>query len=151
MSCWPLVTVAIPCLDEEPSIEACLRSVMAQDYPAERTEILVVDGGSADRTRDIVAALAREDPRVVLVDNPDRLQAAGLNRAVRAARGEVIVRMDAHCEYRRDYVRQCVIALSRTGADNAGGAQRPRAKTPFQRAVCAALRSPLGVGMARYR
>jgi hypothetical protein len=59
--------------------------------------------------------------------------------------------MDVHCEYAVDYVRRCVEVLERTGADNVGGAQRARATTPFQRAVCAALESPLGVGGASYR
>jgi succinoglycan biosynthesis protein ExoA len=74
-----------------------------------------------------------------------------MNEAIRRSRGDVIVRMDVHCVYARDYVRKCVEVLDRTGADNVGGAQRARAVTPFQRALCAALESPLGVGGARYR
>jgi hypothetical protein len=88
---------------------------------------------------------------VTLVDNPGRLQAAAMNEIIRRSRGEVIVRMDVHCEYATDYVRACVDVLERTGADNVGGAQRPRAATTFQRALCAALDSPLGVGGASYR
>ena len=148
---WPFVTVAMPCLDEERYVEACLRSVLAQDYPADRLEILVADGGSTDGTRGIVERIAAGDGRVVLVENPGRFQAAGMNEAIRRSRGDVIVRMDVHCEYARDYVRRCVEVLERTGADNVGGAQRARAETGFQRAVCAALESPLGVGGASYR
>lgn len=147
----PFVTIAMPCLDEAPFIEPCLRSVLAQDYPPDLVEIIVADGGSTDGTRDIVARLATEDRRVVLVENPSRFQAAGMNEAIRRARGDVIVRMDVHCEYDREYVRRCVEVLDRTGADNVGGAQRPRASSTFQRAVCAALDSPLGVGGAGYR
>ncbi len=147
----PYVTIVMPCLDEERYIEACLASVLAQDYPADRFEVLVVDGGSRDRTRALVAALAAADGRVALVDNPARLQAPGMNAAIRRARGDIIVRMDVHCEYAGDYVRRCVEVLARTGADNVGGAQRARAATPFQRALCAALASPLGVGGASYR
>jgi succinoglycan biosynthesis protein ExoA len=147
----PFVTVAMPCLDEERYIEACLRSVLAQDYPRHRLEIIVADGRSRDRTRALVTRMAASDCRIVLVDNPGRLQAAGMNEVIRRARGDVIVRMDVHCEYAPDYVRRCVEVLERTGADNVGGAQRPAAATPFQRAVCAALSSPLGVGGASYR
>ncbi|PYQ23837.1 MAG: glycosyltransferase family 2 protein [Acidobacteria bacterium] len=143
----PFVTVAIPCLN----VEACIRGVLDQDYPADRLEILVADGGSGDGTRSILARLAAEHPRLRVIDNPDRIQAAGLNASVKVARGEVIVRMDAHCEYQRDYLSRCVEALEATGADNVGGAQRAQARTFFQRALCAALRSPLGVGGARYR
>jgi len=147
----PLVTVAMPCLDEAHHVEACLASVLAQDYPPDRLEVLVADGGSTDGTRQILARLAAADPRVQVIDNPDRLQASGMNAAIRKARGDVIVRMDVHCDYAPGYLRKCVEALRRTGAENVGGAQRARATTPFQRALCAALESPLGVGGARYR
>jgi cellulose synthase/poly-beta-1,6-N-acetylglucosamine synthase-like glycosyltransferase len=147
----PFVTVAMPCFEEEAYVEACLASVFAQDYPADRFEVLVVDGGSTDRTRAILAALASREPRLRVLDNPKRLQAPALNRALEAARGEVLVRMDVHCEYAPDYVRRAVEELERTGAANVGGAQRAKAKTPFQRALVAALASPLAVGGARYR
>ncbi|MBK9031820.1 MAG: glycosyltransferase family 2 protein [Myxococcales bacterium] len=147
----PLVTIAMPAFNEEHYIEACIRSVQAQDYPGDRIEILIADGRSTDRTREILAELAIDDPRIKVIDNPDRLQAAGLNQLIRAARGEIVVRMDVHCEYTPSYVRTCVEQLEATGADNVGGAQRAKAKTAFQRALCAALASPVGVGGARYR
>ena len=147
----PRVTIAMPAYNEERYIEACIASVQAQDYPRHLIEILIADGRSTDRTREIIAALAAADPRIHLVDNPARLQAAGLGQMVKQATGDVIVRMDVHCEYAPDYVRKCVEVLERTGADNVGGSQRARARTAFQRALCAALGSPLGVGGARYR
>jgi len=151
MSWKPRVTIAMPAFNEERYVEACIASVQAQDYPRELVEILVADGRSTDQTRDILARLAATDPRIRVIDNPRRLQAAGLCELVARARGEVIVRMDVHCEYAPDYVRRCVETLARTGADNVGGAQRARARTPFQRAVCAALASPLGTGGVAYR
>jgi glycosyltransferase involved in cell wall biosynthesis len=147
----PRVTIAMPAFNEEHFIEACIASVQAQDYPRNLIEILVADGRSTDQTREILARLAAADPRIHVIDNPARLQAAGLGLMVKQATGDVVVRMDVHCEYASDYVRRCVEALERTGADNVGGAQRARAKTGFQRALCAALDSPLGVGGARYR
>jgi glycosyltransferase involved in cell wall biosynthesis len=147
----PRVTIAMPAYNEERFIEACIASVQAQDYPSELIEILVADGRSTDRTREILAELAARDPRIHTIDNADRLQASGLGQIVKRAQGDVIVRMDVHCEYAPDYVRRCVEALDKTGADNVGGAQRAKAKTPFQRALCAALTSPLGVGGAKYR
>jgi len=147
----PLVTIAMPCLNEERFIATCVESVLAQDYPADKIEILIADGRSTDRTRDILAELSAKDPRVRMIDNPDRIQAPGMNHIIRASRGEIVVRMDVHCEYAPDYVRRCVEALEKTGADNVGGAQRARAKTRFQKALCAALSSPLGVGGVKYR
>lgn len=148
---FPFVTIAIPCRDEEAYIEACIRSVQLQEWPSDRLEILVADGMSIDATREILGKLAAEDGRIRLVDNPARVQAAGLNECIRRARGEVIVRMDVHAEYASDFVSQCVATLERTGADNVGGAARPKAKTFFQRCVAAALRSPLGIGGSKYR
>jgi succinoglycan biosynthesis protein ExoA len=147
----PRVTIAMPAYNEERYIEACIASVQAQDYPRDRIEILIADGRSIDRTRDILTHLAAADPRIRVIDNPARLQAAGLGLLVKQATGDILVRMDVHCEYAPDYVRRCVETLERTGADNVGGAQRAKAKTFFQRALCAALESPLGVGGAKYR
>lgn len=147
----PTCSIIVPCLDEEAHIEAVLRSATTQTYPASLIEILVCDGGSTDGTRSIVERLAAEDPRVTLIDNPGRFPSAGMNEGIRRARGAVIVRMDAHAEYAPDYVAAAVDALRRTGATTAGGAARARANSPFQRALCAALSSPLGVGGSAYR
>ena len=150
-STLPRVSIAMPAYNEERFIEACLQSVQAQDYPAELIEVLVADGRSTDATRDILARLGAADPRIKMIDNPARLQAAGLGLAVKAAVGEIIVRMDVHAEYAPDYVSKCVAALERTGADNVGGAQRARAQSLFQRALCASLGSKLGTGGVKYR
>jgi succinoglycan biosynthesis protein ExoA len=147
----PQVTIAIPCLDEEAFIQRCVRDALQQDYPEDRLEVWLADGGSTDRTREILDALGAQDARVRWLDNPGRMQARGMNEILRVARGEVIVRFDAHCEYAPDYVRRCVEVMQRTGADNVGGAQRAKASTDFQRALCAALDSVLGVGGAAYR
>lgn len=147
----PTCSIVIPCLDEERHIERALRAAMGQRYPAALVEILVCDGGSRDGTRAIVARLGREDPRVSLVENPARLPSAGLNAGIRRARGEVIVRLDAHADYAPDYMSAAIDALRRTGASIAGGAARARAEGGFQRALAAALTSPLGVGGSAYR
>lgn len=142
----PFVTIVIPCYQEEEYIESVVRKAAEQSYPRARMEIFVVDGGSSDRTREIVQACAALDSRITLLHNPARLQAAAMNLAIVRSQGEVIVRMDAHADYDETYVAAAVSALRRTGALNVGGAVRLRAKTTFQRALCAALESPLGVG-----
>lgn len=142
----PFISIVIPCYQEEEYIENVVRKAAAQRYPQDRMEIFVVDGGSTDRTCEIVQALAAADSRITLLHNPARLQAAAMNMAIVRSRGEVIVRMDAHADYDESYVAAAVAALRRTGALNVGGAVRLRAKTTFQEALCAALESPLGVG-----
>lgn len=141
----PTVTVVVPTLDEEASIVACLEAVRAQTY-AGIVEVLVVDGGSQDATRRLAATF----PEVVILDNPDRRQSAGLNRALAVARGRILVRVDAHCLIEPDYVARCVDALGRTGAAMVGGAQVPAAASGFGAAVAATMRSRLGAGTARF-
>jgi glycosyltransferase involved in cell wall biosynthesis len=147
----PLVSLVVPCYQERDAIEACLATLFGQDYPPDRLEVLIAEGGSTDGTREILDRIAAGEPRLRIVDNPARLQAPGMNAAIRASRGDVIVRMDAHCEYASDYVRRSVEVLLRTGADNVGGAQRMLPRTAFQKALAAALSSPFGAGGARYR
>src|SRR5262247_3856413 len=104
----PRVTIAMPAYNEEHYIEACIASVQTQDYPRELIEILIADGRSTDRTREILSRLAAADPRIRVIDNPARLQAAGLGLLVKQATGDILVRMDVHAEYAPDYVRRCV-------------------------------------------
>jgi succinoglycan biosynthesis protein ExoA len=142
----PSVTVALPVLNEATYIAGCLQAVVEQTYPRV-VEILVVDGGSDDATRDIAARF----PGVRIVDNPARRQSAGLNLALRQARGDVIVRVDGRTVVAPDYVDQCVAALTRSGAALVGGPLEPRGTTWVERAVGAALTSTLGAGPARFR
>jgi succinoglycan biosynthesis protein ExoA len=146
-----LVTVVIPCLDEEDHIEDCIRAVQGQAWPADRLEILVADGMSLDATREILGRLASADSRILLIDNPSRVPSAGLNECIRRAKGDVIIRMDVNADYAPDFVEKCVATLERTGADNVGGVALPKAKTFFQRCVAAALSSPLGIVGSKYR
>lgn len=141
----PSVTVAIPVLNEEDNIGTCLSKVMMQRYDGS-ISVLVVDGGSEDRT----VQIARGFPGVVVLDNPDRTQAAGLNRGLAVAEGEVFVRVDARCLIASDYVASCVGALENTGAALVGGAMAPEGRGRFQAAVAAAMRCRLGVGTARF-
>lgn len=151
MSWQPFVTVGIPCLDEEDFIEDVVERVLGQSYPADKMEVLVADGGSTDRTLAILAELERRDPRVRCIPNPGKIQAAGMNEIVRQAKGEVLIRLDAHADYADDYIESCIRVLEQTGADNVGGAARSLARNWFQKALCAALDSPLGVGGSKYR
>jgi hypothetical protein len=146
-----MVSVVIPVLNEERYVRDCLASVQAQDYPADLVEIIVADGGSTDATRAIVAAMAADDPRIRLIENPGRNQAAGLNRSIVAAVGEVIARLDAHASWGPSHVTKCVEILDRTGADNVGGTMDAVGSTAIGQAVALATRTRLGAGGAEYR
>jgi succinoglycan biosynthesis protein ExoA len=146
----PLVSVVIACRNEQAYIEACVRSVLAQRSPTGGFELIVADGMSDDGTRSILRRLAKESRRLRVVDNPHQIVSSGLNTAIRAARGKIIVRMDAHTEYAPDYINQCLAALADTGADNVGGPARTKANNYTQAAVSAAYHSPFAVGGARF-
>ena len=143
---WPTVSVLLPTLNERAFIRDCLDSLLAQDYP-ELVEILVIDGGSSDGTRSIVTGSGAP---VRLVENARVTAAAAMNIGIAAAKGDVIVRADAHTLYARDYVRRCVEVLQETGAQNVGGLMRPEGATVFGRAVAAATSSPVGVGPGKF-
>ncbi|CAG0941378.1 partial Poly-beta-1,6-N-acetyl-D-glucosamine synthase, partial [Anaerolineae bacterium] len=146
----PLVTVILPIRNEGRYIGKCLDAVLAQDYPLEKIEILVVDGLSDDDTREIVGKRARYYAQVRMLDNPKRFVPSALNLGIQAARGQVIVRVDGHAIIARDYVRQCVQTLRDTGADCVGGHMRPKGDTSFAKAVALAYGSPFGLGGGRF-
>lgn len=145
----PSVTVVIPTFNEEQHIGATLESVRDQSYDG-IVEVIVADGRSTDRTREA----AVEFTGVRIVDNPARAQSAGLNRAIDAAQGDIIVRVDGHCVIDPDYVERCVEALERTGAAMVGGGMTPAAdavqSSVMQRGIAAAMASRLGAGPARF-
>jgi len=102
----PFVSVVLPCRNERDHIEACLESVLSQEPPEGDFEVIVADGVSTDGTREYLQKMAAQHRRLRVLNNPGRIVSRGLNAAIRAARGEVIVRMDAHSTYAPDYIRQ---------------------------------------------
>jgi len=149
----PFVTVIIPCRNEREYIVRALDSISHAEYPSRRLEVLVVDGMSDDGTAELVREYARRHANVRVVENPSRTVPPGLNAGITEARGDVIMRMDAHVEYPPEYVPRLVRWLEETGAENVGAAcvTRPGASTPMARAIAAALSHPLGVGGSRFR
>jgi glycosyltransferase involved in cell wall biosynthesis len=149
----PFVSVLVPCRNEEVHIEACLTSLLANDYPRAQVEILVMDGESTDRTREVVARVAGRDPRVQLIENPDRITSAALNLGLRQARGSVIILAGAHASYAPTHLRRLVSHLNASGADGVGGICEtvPADGSAEARAIAAAMTHPFGVGNAWFR
>ena len=147
----PFVTVIIPVRNEAVPLHAAITAVLAGSYPADRLEVVVADGGSTDGTRVLADGWSARDPRVRRVDNPAGTTPAGLNAAMAAARGEVIVRIDAHTVPAPDYVERCVVALDSTGAGAVGGSLTPFGRGAFGEAVALAMSSRFGGGPAAFR
>lgn len=151
----PFVSVIVPCYNEQATIRKLLEAIHKQNYPHDRLEVVIADGQSTDGTRAEIAAFQSAFPElhVRVVDNPQRIIPAGLNRAITAARGEIIVRLDAHSMPYPDYLSRCVEALVSGLGDNIGGVWEicPGGESWQARAIAVAAAHPLGVGDARYR
>jgi cellulose synthase/poly-beta-1,6-N-acetylglucosamine synthase-like glycosyltransferase len=148
----PMVTVAMPVLNEEAFIARSLDQVLSQDYPSDRVEVVVADGMSSDRTREIVLEYGKKYPQVKLVDNPARFRANGLNVVIRDCEGEIVVCVDGHCEVASDFVRQGVELLDEhPEAWCVGGPTNHVGRNAFSKAVAIAMSHRLGVGTATHR
>jgi glycosyltransferase involved in cell wall biosynthesis len=146
------VSVIVPCRNERDVIEAFGADALGQSLPEGwQLQLIVADGISDDGTRERLQAMALTEPRLTLVDNPQRIVSAGLNRALAVAAGAVIVRMDVHTRYAADYVAQCLHALERSGADNVGGPWRAEGRDGWPGAIAAAFQSRWVAGGARSR
>lgn len=144
--------IVVPCLNEAAGIARVIERILADSALVDPL-VLIADGGSTDGCREIVAEIAARDPRVRLLDNPDRLQSAGVNLAARVM-GEDrpwLVRIDAHADYPPDYVSTLIEEARRTGAHSVVVAMDTRGETLFQRAAAAAQNSRLGTGGAAHR
>ena len=146
------LTMVVPVLNEADMIGPCLASLLPQLDPA-WAELLVLDGGSTDGTRELVGAAARANPVLRLIDNPARLQSAACNLAARLAdkRATILLRADAHALYPTDFVQRCLLALTETGATSVVVPMRTVGIGGFQRAVAAAQNSRLGNGGSAHR
>ncbi|MDY6854423.1 MAG: glycosyltransferase family 2 protein [Thermodesulfobacteriota bacterium] len=174
----PFVSIIIPCLNEEKYIGKCLSSIIANDYPKDKLEVLVVDGMSEDATREIVretferlnvgtCTWGREDcedekmgrwegrghVNIKLLDNPSHIVPAALNVGLRHAKGDIIMRMDAHTTYAKDYVSKCVKYMKADNADSVGGilGTTPGSNTVLSKSITMVLSSPFGVGNGYFR
>ncbi len=153
----PRVSVVIPVRNEVGFIGRNLEAVLAQDYPADRLEILVADGRSTDGSREVVTQVADRvardgsGARVVLVDNPQRIMPTGTNEAIRQSTGEVIVLMGGHAKMPSNYIRVCVSTIYDKGADAASGAIESVGSGLVGEAIAAAMSSPFGIGNSGFR
>jgi len=147
----PLVSVIVVARNEEANIGPCLEGILSQDYPHDRLEVLVLDGMSEDRTRDVVAGYTHRGVSIRVLPNPVKQRAHGLNLGIRAARGEVICRIDARTRITPTYVSSCLRTMRAAGAEAVGAAMRPIAETATQEAIGLAMSHPFGVGDAQFR
>lgn len=151
----PLISVIIPCRNEEKTIHLVLEALFEQSFPLQNMEIVIADGLSTDGTRRAIHAFSEAHPALFmrLVDNPKQIIPTGLNTAIKASKGELIVRMDAHSLPNQDYVQRCYNAHQEGKAENVGGVWKisPQNNGWVARSIAAAAANPFAVGDAHYR
>lgn len=148
-----MLSVICPIYNEERYIEACIESIVAQDFPKDNLEVIFADGMSTDRTREIVAEYTARYPWIRLIDNPERIVPPALNAAIKASRGDIIMRLDAHASYPPNYFSALTSALRKYNADNVGAVciTLPINNTPTARAIASVLSSKFGMGNSAFR
>ncbi|MDV3223251.1 glycosyltransferase family 2 protein [Intrasporangium sp.] len=139
----------MPLLNEEEHLAAAVDAVTSQGYPGELQLVLAIGRGHDD-TLGVARRLADSDPRITVVENPSGRTPDALNLAVAAAAHDIIVRVDGHGYLSPGYIEHAVTVLEETGAANVGGVMYAEGVTDFEKAVAVAMRSPLGVGGARF-
>jgi len=147
------VSIIIPCRDEEKFICKCLDSIITQDYPKDKIEILVVDGMSTDRTREIIVDYIHKHTFIRLLDNPKKIVPTAMNIGIKNCSGQIIIRIDVHTRYPDNYVSKCIQYSNQYGVDNVGGVwiTLPGAETTVAKAIALALSSNFGIGNALFR
>ena len=145
-----MVSVVMPVYNEEKYIDKAVQSILDQDFDKEQMEAVFVDGGSRDKTVEILNRFKERYDFIRILDNPRKTVQHALNIGIQNAAGEYIVRMDAHSEYSNDYVSKCLYFLQTTDAVNVGGPMIARGKTPFQKVVAAAYHSPFALGGGKF-
>ena len=147
------VSIICPVYNEEKFIDRCVTSIMEQDYPKDSLEVLFIDGCSTDNTRKIIEKYANEYSYIRLLDNPHKFVPQALNKGLKESTGEVVMRIDGHCEYPTNYVSELVRYLYDLGADNVGGVwnTRPAKDTPICQAIALASSHPFGVGGSMHK
>lgn len=148
-----MLSVIVPIYNEEKYIARCLDSILAQDYPHDDLEVLLVDGMSSDRTREIIAEYVVRAPFLRLLDNPDRIVPCAMNRGIAESRGEVLMRLDAHTYYPTNYFSAITARLREYDAEDVGCVCRTDVlnKTPKTLAIREVLSNRFGVGNSAFR
>lgn len=149
----PFVSVIIPCRNEEMFIKKCVESLLIQTYPKEYLEIMIVDGMSFDKTRVFVLPYIKKYPYIILFDNTRFITPAAMNIGIKNAKGDVIIKMDAHSVYEKNYISKCVDYLTKYDADNVGGilVTRPGNESIMAKAIARSLSHFFGVGSSPFR
>lgn len=142
----------MPVFNEEKYITSCIDSLLTQDYPQNQMEWIFVDGGSTDKTKELISEYQRRYPELIKVlDNIHKTVPYAMNIGISESQGKYIVRLDAHAEYATDYISKCVYYLDTTDAENVGGVAETKSRGKVGKSIALMLSSKFGVGNSQFR
>lgn len=149
----PLVSLVIPCRNEEKFISKCLENIILNDYSKEKLQVIVVDGMSDDGTRDIIKDFLDQNKFIILIDNPKRTTPAGLNIGIKKANGDYIIILGSHSKVDKNFIRNNILAITKNEADCVGGVvvTCPADDSVVSQSIAIALSHPFGVGNSYFR
>jgi glycosyltransferase involved in cell wall biosynthesis len=148
---FPVISIIIPMRNEENYIEKCVKSLIDQDCPEDSYEVIIVDGMSDDRSREIVRSLSNNHSNVFLLENPNIVTSFGLNIGIKKSRGKIVNILGAHSFVRADFIKENIETFENVEADCVGGPIQSVGKTYSARAISLAMSSPFGIGNALFR
>lgn len=148
-----MLSVIVPCYNEEKYISHCVDSILGQDYPKEELEVIFVDGMSTDRTREMLTEYCSRYPFLRMLDNPNKIVPFAMNKGIQESHGDIIIRLDMHAQYANNYFSTLSRQLIALQADNVGCVCKTDVlhKNAHSLAIMAALSSPFGVGNSSFR
>lgn len=146
------VSVIIPVFNEEKYIANCIKSLLNQTFPKDQMEWLFLDGNSSDLTVSIIDTFVEQYPALIrIISNPNRTQAYAMNIGTKEAKGKYIVRLDAHADYDKSYIKECVRLLDTGEYDNVGGIAETRSRSEYGEVIACMMSSKFGVGNSQFR
>jgi len=148
-----MISIILPIRNEELYIEKCLNTILTQNFPLNKVEVLIADGMSTDNTRSIVRDYSLEHPilEIYIIDNHHKIVSSGMNKALRQAKGDIIIRVDGHCLIAPDYITNCVNHLQNEEVDGVGGPMKSIGETALAETIAIGMSSPFGVGNSTFR
>ena len=145
------VSVIIPTYNEQNYIDKTIDSLLNNNYPQKLVEIIIVDGGSSDKTINIVRDKIKNNNNVKIYNNPNKIQSSGLNLGIKKSNGDIIIRADAHALYEQDYIEKSVNLLINSNYQNVGPFQKSIGENLVSNSIAIAMSSFIGMGNAKYR
>jgi succinoglycan biosynthesis protein ExoA len=145
----PKISIIMAVRNESKYIHECIEAIVNQDYPKEKTEIIIADGESSDNTIEILSNFLSK-ANITILNNKGKIVSSGLNTVIKVSKGEYLIRIDGHTIISKNYVSECVSKLIKTGVDCTGGLMKAEGLTKIGMIISSATSSVFGIGNSKF-